>query len=706
MWWQEKLTTLRGIGPRRAQEFHNLNIETVGDLLEYFPRQEAYIDQSCLKNVAELTTDGTRQLFRAQVVRALDRVAGSGRRYGMLTLGDSTGYVELYLFGGQRYLTRKFTAGRQVLVSGKVKPGRVTPVVTEPIIQDDDPQKREAMLGVLPVYSLSGDLTQHVLREAMRQALERATEAGVPETLPPELLQKYQLPGRLQAYQHIHFPPSLQAMEAARRRFIYEELFLLQCGLLLERQQHADMRAGVRHAPDGKLLTQVRAQLPFTLTPAQGKAWREIAGDMERPVPMHRLLQGDVGSGKTVLAALALAKTAENGYQGVIMAPTGILARQHYETLQQWFAGTPVRVALLTSSTKAAERRQLLLDLQLGLVHILIGTHAVLQEDVEIPKLALIVTDEQHRFGVNQRATLVSKSPFAPDVLIMTATPIPRTLALTLYGDVDVSLMRGKPPGRREVTTLCYLGEKRQEIYAGMVRQVQAGRQAYVVCATIDEQELPESAPHDAQPELLEGAERVPLRSATQVYAELKRTFLKNIPCALLHGRMKNAEKEAIMEAFAAGELKVLITTTVIEVGVNVPNATLMVVENADRYGLAQLHQLRGRTGRGQYQSYCVLVTDSRQPEAWERLQILRGSSDGFALAEQDLRLRGSGMLFGLRQHGLPDLHIADILRDVQVLQHARVDAQAALAHPAQREALRKAVEAQFDHRFEAIFNF
>ena len=402
---------------------------------------------------------------------------------------------------------------------------------------------------------------------------------------------------------------------------------------------------------------------------------------------MHRILQGDVGSGKTVISALALAKAAENGYQSCIMAPTEILAVQHYETLSEYLAPFGVRVALLTGGMRAKERRNLLEELELGIIDVLVGTHALLQEDVRFAKLSLVVTDEQHRFGVEQRAKLANKSDYAPDVLIMTATPIPRTLALTVYGDLDVSLMKGRPPGRKPVQTLCYTEEKRNEVYAGVVRQVEAGRQAYIVCP------------------LIENSEVLNARSAENVYDELMQSHFKNIPCALLHGRLKGAEKDAIMEGFSRGEIKVLISTTVIEVGVNVPNATLMVVENAERFGLAQLHQLRGRVGRGSEQSYCVLLTPSDSPETLARLQVLRDSDDGFYLAEKDLEQRGAGQLFGMRQHGLPDLRIADILRDTEVIVQARNMAQSLIKNEAEWQEMLEFVKLQLDDRFQMIFN-
>ena len=462
---------------------------------------------------------------------------------------------------------------------------------------------------------------------------------------------------------------------------------MLQCGLLYYRQQSHDNREGIKHAADGALVKDVMQGLPFELTAAQQQAWREISLDMQDKKPMHRILQGDVGSGKTVISALALAKAVGNGYQGCIMVPTEILAAQHFETLEQYLQPYGVRIALLTGGMRAKARRELLLNLELGLVDVVVGTHALLEEDVRFANLSLTVTDEQHRFGVEQRARLSNKSANAPDVLVMTATPIPRTLALTVYGDLDISVMKGRPPQRKPVRTLCYTDERRREVYAGLVRQVQAGRQAYVVCPLIEESDV------------------LAVHSAERVYEELKRDFLQDIPCALLHGRLKGAEKDAIMSSFAAGELKVLVSTTVIEVGVNVPNATLMVIENAERFGLAQLHQLRGRVGRGSEQSYCVLLTAADSPEALARLNVLHESEDGFYLAEKDMEQRGAGQLFGLKQHGLPDLRIADIMRDVDVIAQVRQLAQAQLRTPEDWAEIRRLVEMQFGERFNMIFN-
>lgn len=684
MWWKEPVTSIRGIGNKKAADLAALNIYTVGDLLEHYPRQDSYTDFSKVKNIGELATDGSKQLFKATVYQVKDGFNGR-RRYTVVTVRDETGYANVYFFMGQRFMARKYKPDTTLLITGRIKGGRAAKMVSEAscaVIENDF----EQALGILPNYHLAGNLTQKNLQTWIKTALAKA-EQELPESLPTSIIKKCNLPDRVSALKNIHFPQSWQALAEARKRFIFEELFLLQCGLLYYRSKNQEVRQGLKHGGDGEKLREIIKALPFELTPAQKQAWLDISLDMQDVKPMHRILQGDVGSGKTVISALALAKAAENGYQSCIMAPTEILAVQHYETLSEYLAPFGVRVALLTGGMRAKERRNLLEELELGIIDVLVGTHALLQEDVRFAKLSLVVTDEQHRFGVEQRAKLANKSDYAPDVLIMTATPIPRTLALTVYGDLDVSLMKGRPPGRKPVQTLCYTEEKRNEVYAGVVRQVEAGRQAYIVCP------------------LIENSEVLNARSAENVYDELVQSHFKNIPCALLHGRLKGAEKDAIMEGFSRGEIKVLVSTTVIEVGVNVPNATLMVVENAERFGLAQLHQLRGRVGRGSEQSYCVLLTPSDSPEALARLQVLRDSDDGFYLAEKDLEQRGAGQLFGMRQHGLPDLRIADILRDTEVIVQARNMAQSLIKNEAEWQEMLEFVKLQLDDRFQMIFN-
>ena len=684
MWWKEPVTSIRGIGNKKAADLAALNIYTVGDLLEHYPRQDSYTDFSKVKNIGELATDGSKQLFKATVYQVKDGFNGR-RRYTVVTVRDETGYANVYFFMGQRFMARKYKPDTTLLITGRIKGGRAAKMVSEAtciVIENDF----EQALGILPNYHLAGNLTQKNLQAWIKTALAKA-EQELPESLPASIIKKCNLPDRVSALKNIHFPQSWQALAEARKRFIFEELFLLQCGLLYYRSKNQEARQGLKHGVDGEKLREIIKALPFELTPAQKQAWLDISLDMQDVKPMHRILQGDVGSGKTVISALALAKAAENGYQSCIMAPTEILAVQHYETLSEYLVPFGVRVALLTGGMRAKERRNLLEELELGMIDVLVGTHALLQEDVRFAKLSLVVTDEQHRFGVEQRAKLANKSDYAPDVLIMTATPIPRTLALTVYGDLDVSLMKGRPPGRKPVQTLCYTEEKRNEVYAGVVRQVEAGRQAYIVCP------------------LIENSEVLNARSAENVYDELMQSHFKNIPCALLHGRLKGAEKDAIMEGFSRGEIKVLISTTVIEVGVNVPNATLMVVENAERFGLAQLHQLRGRVGRGSEQSYCVLLTPSDSPETLARLQVLRDSDDGFYLAEKDLEQRGAGQLFGMRQHGLPDLRIADILRDTEVIVQARNMAQSLIKNEAEWQEMLEFVKLQLDDRFQMIFN-
>ncbi|MBQ8417740.1 MAG: ATP-dependent DNA helicase RecG [Phascolarctobacterium sp.] len=684
MWWKEPVTSIRGVGNKKAADLAALNIHTVGDLLEYYPRQEAYTDFSRLKTIAELVTDGSKQLFKATVYQLREGFNGV-RRFITVTVRDETGYADIFFFMGQRFVAKSYKPGTTLLITGRIKKGRISKMVSEPHCQIIDADYEQA-LGIIPTYNLSGSLLQKNMSTWVKYALKKAEEE-LPESLPERVIRKYSLIDRVSALKNIHFPENWKLLSEARKRLVFEELFLLQCGLLYYRGQRQEERQGLKHGVDGELLQQVTKNLPFKLTAAQQQAWLDISLDMQDVKPMHRILQGDVGSGKTVVSALALAKAAENGYQGCIMAPTEILATQHYETLKEYLEPFGVRVALLTGGMRVKERRKLLMDLELGLIDVLVGTHALLQEDVRFAKLSLVITDEQHRFGVEQRAKLTNKSDYAPDVLIMTATPIPRTLALTVYGDLDISLMKGKPPGRKPVQTLCYTEEKRKDVYAGVLRQLKAGRQAYVVCP------------------LIENSDILDVRSAESVYTELVQKFLQDIPCALLHGRLKATEKDGIMADFVAGKIKVLVSTTVIEVGVNVPNATLMVVENAERFGLAQLHQLRGRVGRGSEQSYCVLLTPADSSEAMARLQVLRDSDDGFYLAEKDLELRGAGQLFGLRQHGLPDLRIADILRDTDVIVQARNMAQSLLKNESDWQEMLTFVERQLDDRFRMIFN-
>lgn len=686
MWWKESVTILKGVGAKKAEELAVLQIYTVGDLLEYYPRQGAYLDYTNLKKIKELNIDGSKQIFKGEVCGIRNSYSVKRKAYTIVTVRDETGFASLYFFGGQRYKAQHLKNGIQLLVMGRVRLGGNNKSVSEVNIQEISNNSCEDGLGIVPVYALSGNLTQNNLRKWIKEALKLA-EKDLPESLPEAIIAKCGLQDRLTALKNIHFPSNWQALKAAKHRFIFEELFLLQCGLLYYRQQRHDEREGIKHGLDGNLLKDVINNLPFTLTRQQKQAWQEISLDMQDKKPMHRILQGDVGSGKTVISALALAKAKESGYQGCLMAPTEILALQHYGTLKEYLEPFGVRIGLLTGGMTAKAKRELLLNIELGLVDVVVGTHALLEDNVRFAALSLAITDEQHRFGVEQRARLSNKSANAPDVLVMTATPIPRTLALTVYGDLDISLMQGRPPGRKSVKTLCYTDDRRQEVYEGVVRQVAKGHQAYVVCP------------------LIENSDTLDAHSAEAVFDELTKGVLRNVACALLHGRLKSVEKENIMQAFVDGRIKVLISTTVIEVGVNVPNAILMIVENAERFGLAQLHQLRGRVGRGNEQSYCVLLTSADNPEALARLKVLHDSEDGFYLAEKDMEQRGAGQLFGLRQHGLPDLRIADIMRDTETIVQVRRLAQDLLSDSTQWQTIRDLVDMQFGQRFSMIFN-
>lgn len=686
MWWNEPVTALKGIGTKKALDLKKLNVETVGDILNMYPRLNSYIDYSRFKKIRELATNNEKQIFLCEIVNISEKYSHKGKRYSLVTVRDETGYAEIYFFAQQRFLVKKLKVGMKAIATGKVKPGRTARMVTEALLQTVDKDDEQEGFGILPVYSLAGSLKQNDLRRAVKQALFLAEEL-LPESLPKKIIEDRQLLGRLEALRNIHFPKNFKILEEAKNRFIFEELYLLQCGLLYYRNKIKSGKKGIKHGKDGLEVSKILACLPFEMTAAQKKAWQEISLDMQDERSMHRLLQGDVGSGKTVISALALAKVAENGYQGCIMVPTEILAQQHFHTLKAFMEQTPFRIELLSSNVKGNKRKEILAGLASGDIDIIVGTHALIQDDVIFNALTLVITDEQHRFGVEQRAKLANKSEFSPDVLVMTATPIPRTLALTVYGDLDVSVMRGLPPGRKPIETLCFTNEKRPEIYAGMLREVKKGHQAYVVCPLIEE------------------SEAFDVNSATEVYEEISNGYLHEVSCGLLHGRMKESEKERVMQGFVNGSIDVLIATTVIEVGVNVPNASLMVIEGADRFGLAQMHQLRGRVGRGNNQSYCVLLTDSDKPETLARLKIMHDCSDGFVLAEKDLELRGAGQLFGMKQHGLPDLLIADILHDMDVLLEARVLAKKTIEEPTMLSDVEIVLKNQFDTRFQHIFN-
>ena len=651
MWWQEPVTRLKGIGPKKALEFENINVVTIGDLLNHFPRQGCYLDYSHIRTIGELTTGGEMQLFRGTIVRMNNRRSARNLKYATITIGDGTGFAEIVLFGAQTYMTRVYHTGDEVLVIGKVMPGRTAKSVTGASLSHVKEDGAEAP-GILPTYALTGSLTQNQVRGAVRQALALARKE-LPECLPEKILRAKQFLPRLEALENIHFPKSPELLEKARQRLIFEELFFLQCGLLHHRVEIKKDSQGIKMARCGTMVRKVLDNLGFSLTDSQKKAWQEIDDDMQSPEPMNRLVQGDVGSGKTALALLALAKAVENGYQGCLMAPTEILAEQHYQEMQKVLEPAGIRTALLTGGLSAKTRRQVLEGLADGSIQAVVGTYALIQDKVVFHSLALAITDEQHRFGVNQRKKLSDKG-YGVHTLVMSATPIPRTLAIILYADMDISIIKELPKGRKPIKN-CVVGTNyRQTAYQFIAGQIAEQSQVYVVCPMVEE------------------SETLDVTNVTEYVDTMRANLPAGTRIEMLHGQMRAEEKNEIMKRFSEGEIDVLVSTTVIEVGVNNPNATVMMVENAERFGLAQLHQLRGRVGRGKKQSYCIFINGKESEESMERLRVLENSNDGFFIASEDLKLRGPGDFFGIRQSGDALFELADIYNHADMLQLAQ----------------------------------
>ena len=683
----DTIDKLKGVGPRKLKYLQQMGIATLFDLLTYYPR--SYEDQSVVTPIGSLQAGETATV--AGTITGVQEKMAARRRMTILTafIVDGTGYLQLIWFN-QKFLKEKLKIGSRIFATGKISyayGGRgslaMSQLASWEILQKEDAP--DAKCGILPVYSVTDKVNQKFMRQLTSQALKGETgTSGVelPEVIPSDICQEYHLLERNQAIREVHYPSNSQQLQAARYRLSFEELYLIQCGLLLLKKQSQEQRQGICHRVNGYLVRQLFQALPFQLTDDQQKAWQDICHDMESYIPMRRLLQGDVGSGKTVVAMLALVKTVENGYQGALMAPTEILASQHYDDFCRLLEPLGIRVALLSGKLSAAKRRAIYEKLAFHEIDVVVGTHALIQDDVHFAALGLAVTDEQHRFGINQRALLEQKGNAMPDVLVMTATPIPRTLTLTVYGDLDVSMIHQLPPGRKPIRTFVRGSDRRELIYKFVLQEIAKGRQAYVVCP------------------LVEAREESDLPSAQEVYEELSCGIFRDIACGMVHGKMKQREKDAVMERFYHGEIKLLVATTVIEVGVNVPNASIMVVEHAQQFGLSQLHQLRGRIGRGEYASYCILVSDGKTENARRRMEIMESTTDGFVLAEEDLKLRGPGQFFGSMQHGLPDLKMADVERDIDILLQARRAALESVKRPEYMDRVLPALRLQYQEQF------
>ncbi len=644
----QPVTVLKGIGKQKAAELHQLSIDTVEDLLTHYPYR--YEDRANLKPISQLSSDQLETVL-GRVEAINEGFTKNGRHMLRVTLANNSGRIVLMWFN-QRYLKQRFALNQRLIASGKILSGTTKQMMVTDfeILSETDDISQFARL--VPVHRASEKLSAKWIRQTIEQAL-RAYGGDIIDFLPQPLCQRYRLLPRSEAIAEIHFPSSWAKLNMARYRLVIEEFTLM----LLELSQRVTPNKsvkGIAHQPTERLTNQFIRQLPFKLTNAQRKVILEIKSDMEKPTAMHRLVQGDVGSGKTMVALYTLLKAAEGGYQSALMAPTEILAEQHYLTLRQILAPLGIEPILLKGSLNTKEKTSALEKLANGDSQIIIGTHALIQKNVNFCNLGAIVIDEQHRFGVRDRLALENKGS-QPDVLVMTATPIPRSLALTLYGDLELSVIDELPPGRKPIITYHITEKKRQSMYGFILQQLQAGHQVYVVCPMIEE-----SAKID-----LENAQALHQKLATEIFPQYQ--------VGLLHGKMTATAKAEIMESFRTAHLQILVSTTVIEVGVDVPNANMMVIENAERFGLAQLHQLRGRVGRGDVQSYCILVSEAKAEDTQRRMAIMTKSNDGFAIAEEDLAIRGPGEILGIRQSGLPDFKIADLVQDIKLLERSKL---------------------------------
>lgn len=647
---RESVTSLKGVGPKKAEALKKLGISTMEDLVFFLPR--SYEDRRNRIDISDAAEDQNSVVTGEVKLVVNDRYRGGRKQMLRLLVEDGTGSMEVVFFNA-KYLQHSFRTGRKYTFFGKVTRNFGKMQMIHPEFSDADGMED----GILPVYPLTKGISQREMR-TWQKSLKRAYSMAE-DILSSEAVERNRLCSLSYALENVHFPQEKQKLLEAKYRLIFDELLILQTGLFMARQNVTDGRNGIAFSPEADTGRYIES-LPYPLTGAQQRCVEEIERDLESSTAMNRLVQGDVGCGKTAVAEIAMYKAVKSGYQAVLMAPTEILAAQHFDGISRAFEAHGIRTAFLTGSLKAAQKREVLEQIATGEAQVIIGTHAVIQPDVEFSRLGLVITDEQHRFGVRQRVKLREKGE-NPNVLVMTATPIPRTLSVILYGDLDVSIIDELPPGRQQTVTRCLKSEKRGECYDFVEQQLKKGRQAYVVTPLIEE------------------SETLDAKSAEKVAAELKKRF-RGYSVELIHGVMSQDEKDRIMESFSRGETDVLVATVVIEVGINVPNATVIVIENSERFGLAQLHQLRGRVGRGSHRSYCFLILDGGSEIAEKRGQIMEASSDGFFIAEEDLKLRGPGEIFGTRQHGLPDLAITDLSKHMKILEQAKEEAKAMLA--------------------------
>lgn len=633
---------LKGVGEKRAGLYRKIGINTVGDLIENYPR--AYEDWSQTKEIAETIVGETACVKAMVCFRPEKAVIRKGMTIYKTAVTDGIDVMKITIFNN-RFSAEKLEEGREFLFFGKVAGNLTSREMTNPAVAEVEGGDR-----IRPIYSQTKDLSTKVIEKNVRQALDNVKDE-LADTLPDEIRKKYNLSSLVFSLENIHFPKSEYNLYSARRRLIFEELLTLQLGMMLMRGKNIKKTGQVLKKDYTR---EFLSLLPFEATNAQKRAISEAVRDMTSHTPMNRLLQGDVGSGKTVVAAALIYNCAKNNIQSALMAPTEILAFQHYNTLKKLMENSGVEVVLLTGSNTASQKKAIKSKLKSGEAMLAVGTHALIQKDVEFQNLGLVITDEQHRFGVEQRGTLTQKGESA-HVLVMSATPIPRTLALIIYGELDVSVLDELPAGRQRTETYSVSSELRLRALNYVKKHIDEGYQGYVVCPLVDDEDNESS-----------------MKAAKQYANELQNGVFKNYRVGLLHGKMKPSEKEAVMKKFSDGEISILVSTTVIEVGVDVPNAVIIVVENAERFGLSQLHQLRGRVGRGNIKSTCILISDAKNEEAQARLGTMCRTTDGFVIADEDLKLRGPGDFFGSRQHGLPELKIAGLMSDTKIMKEAQ----------------------------------